>query len=540
LQDCTSNAFSAAAGVLPRSLPQAYGGGSEERIVSDQTALSFASKTAPADGVVVMFAEEGRKLSPAAQDLDKKTKGLLSRAAEIAGFKGKKEQTVDILAPQGLKFARLVLVGLDKPSGYGPEDWLNLGGTVRGLLSGKEAPSAHIFVEMAGGDVATADIASFALGALLRGYKFQKYKTKSRKKKDADAEANDRTLKKIVIHCADPKAASQAFAPVRAMAEGVTLARDLVNEPANVLGPAEFAARAKALTKLGVQVEVLGPKVLQKLGMGALLAVGQGSDRPSQVVVMQWKGAGPRGGEPVAIVGKGVTFDTGGISLKPAAGMEDMKGDMAGAACVVGLMHELAARKAKVNAVGIIGLVENMPSGRAQRPGDVVTSMSGQTIEVLNTDAEGRMVLADCLWYAQERFKPKAIINLATLTGAVMVALGKEHAGLFSNNDELSDRLIAAGRATGEKLWRLPLGAKYDKMIDSKVADMKNTGGKWGGSISAAQFLQRFIKDGTPWAHLDIAGTAMSSVDSEINRSWGSGFGVRLLDRLFADAYERH
>jgi len=279
---------------------------------------------------------------------------------------------------------------------------------------------------------------------------------------------------------------------------------------------------------------------LQKLGMGALLAVGQGSDRPSQVVVMQWKGAGPRGGEPVAIVGKGVTFDTGGISLKPAAGMEDMKGDMAGAACVVGLMHELAARKAKVNAVGIIGLVENMPSGRAQRPGDVVTSMSGQTIEVLNTDAEGRMVLADCLWYAQERFKPKAIINLATLTGAVMVALGKEHAGLFSNNDELSDRLIAAGRATGEKLWRLPLGAKYDKMIDSKVADMKNTGGKWGGSISAAQFLQRFIKDGTPWAHLDIAGTAMSSVDSEINRSWGSGFGVRLLDRLFADAYERH
>jgi leucyl aminopeptidase len=507
--------------------------------VSDLTALSFASETAPADGVVVVFAEEGRKLTPAARDLDKKTKGLLSRAAEIAGFKGKKEQTVEILAPQGLKFARLVLVGLDKPSAYGPEDWLNLGGTVRGLLSGKEAPSAHIFLQTAGGVVAPDDIASFALGALLRGYKFQKYKTKSRKKKDAASEANDRTLKKIVVHSADPKAASQAFAPARAMADGVMLARDLVNEPANVLGPAEFASRAKALTKLGVQVEVLGPKVLQKLGMGALLAVGQGSDRPSQVVVMQWKGAGPRSGEPIAIVGKGVTFDTGGISLKPAAGMEDMKGDMAGAACVVGLMHELAARKAKVNAVGIIGLVENMPSGSAQRPGDVVTSMSGQTIEVLNTDAEGRMVLADCLWYAQERFKPKAIVNLATLTGAVMVALGKEHAGLFSNNDDLSDKLTAAGRATGEKLWRLPLGPKYDKMIDSKVADMKNTGGKWGGSISAAQFLQRFIKDGTPWAHLDIAGTAMSSVDSEINRSWGSGFGVRLLDRLVADAYER-
>ena len=510
-----------------------------EFVVSDQTALSFASKTAPADGVVVVFAEEGPKLTPTAQDLDKKSKGLLSRAAEITGFKGKKEQTVDLLAPQGLKFARLVLVGLDKTSAYSPEDWLNLGGAVRGMLSGKEAPAAHIFLETAAGAVAPADIASFALGVLLRGYKFKKYKTKTRKKNDAAAEANDRTLKKIVIHCADPKAAGQAFAPARAMAEGVTLARDLVNEPANVLGPAEFAARAKGLSKLGVQVEVLGPKALQKLGMNALLAVGQGSARPSHVAVMQWKGAGARGGEPIVIVGKGVTFDTGGISLKPAAGMEEMKGDMAGAACVVGLMHELAARKAKVNAVGIIGLVENMPSGSAQRPGDVVTAMSGQTIEVLNTDAEGRMVLADCLWYAQSRFKPKAVINLATLTGAVMVALGKEYAGLFSNNDELANQLTAAGSVTGEKLWRLPLGPKYDKMIDSKIADMKNTGGKWGGSISAAQFLQRFIKEETPWAHLDIAGTAMSSVDSEINRSWGSGFGVRLLDRLIADRYER-
>ena len=306
-----------------------------------------------------------------------------------------------------------------------------------------------------------------------------------------------------------------------------------------MLGPAEFAARAKELAKLGVQVEVLGEKALQRLGMNALLALGQGSDRPSHVAVMQWLGAGAKGGEPIVFVGKGDTFYTGGISLKPAAGMEDMKGDMAGAACVVGLMHALAERKAKVNAVGIIGLVENMPSGRAQRPGDVVTAMSGQTIEVLNTDAEGRMVLADCLWYAQDRFKPKALINLATLTGAVMVALGKEHAGLFSNNQELTDRLIAAGEVTGERLWRLPLGQKYDKMIDSKVADMKNTGGKWGGSISAAQFLQRFVQEGTPWAHLDIAGTAMSSVDSEINRSWGSGFGVRLLDRLVSDHYER-
>jgi leucyl aminopeptidase len=522
--------------VVARRLPAKA---AKECFVSDQTALSFASKSAPADGVAVVFAEDGRKLAPAAQDLDKKSKGLLSKAAQITGFKGKKEQTVDLVAPQGPKFARVVMVGMDKPGGYSAEDWLNLGGVVRALLSGKEAASAHIFLETAGGEVAPADIASFAQGALLRGYKFKKYKSKARKKNGAASEADDRTLKKIVIHCADPKAAAQAFAPARAIAEGVTLARDLVNEPANVLGPTEFAARAKELARLGVQVEVLGPKTLQKLGMGALLAVGQGSAKPSHVAVMQWKGAGPKGGPPVAIVGKGVTFDAGGISLKPAAGMEEMKGDMAGAACVVGLMHEFAARKAKVNVVGVIGLVENMPSGTAQRPGDVVTSMSGQTIEVLNTDAEGRMVLGDCLWYVQERFKPKAVINLATLTGAVMVALGKEHAGLFSNNDELANQLIAAGCATGEKLWRLPLGPKYDKMIDSKVADMKNTGGKWGGSISAAQFLQRFIKDGTPWAHLDIAGTAMSSVDSDINRSWGSGFGVRLLDRLIADNYER-
>lgn len=505
--------------------------------MSDQTTISFASLKLPEEGVAVVLAEEGPKLMPAAKDLDKRSKGLLSRALGISGFKGKKESSVDLLAPSGFKFARLVLAGIGKTSDYKAEDWLNLGGVVRGMLSGKEAPVAHIVIDGTARAPAPADLANFALGALLRGYKFQKYKSKSRKKNGG--ENNNRALKRIVIHCADPRAATKAFAAARAVARGVMLARDLVNEPANILGPAEFAQRAKELSKLGVQVEVLTPKALRRLGMNALLAVGQGSARPSHVVVMQWKGAGPRGGDPVVFVGKGVTFDTGGISLKPAAGMEDMKGDMAGAACVVGLMHDLAERKAKVNAVGIVGLVENMPSGSAQRPGDIVTAMSGQTIEVLNTDAEGRMVLADCLWYAQDRFKPKALINLATLTGAVMVALGKEHAGLFSNNNELASWLLTAGEETGEKLWRLPLGPKYDKMIDSKVADIKNTGGKWGGSISAAQFLQRFVKEGTPWAHLDIAGTAMSSVDSDINRSWGSGFGVRLLDQLVRDHYER-
>ena len=507
--------------------------------VTDETTISFANLSLPQEGVAVVLAEEGPKLMPAAKGLDEASKGLLSRAANISGFKGKRDSSIDLLVPAGLKFSRLVLMGAGKMADYNAEDWLNLGGTVRGLLTGKEGPTAHIVLDGADRVIAAKDIADFALGAALRGYKFRKYKSKPKKKNDAVVETNNKTLKKIIIHTADPKGATKLYRTSRAIANGVVLARDLVNEPANVLGPAEFAARAKQLTKVGIEVNVLAPKTLKRLGMNALLAVGQGSARPSHVVVMQWKGAGARGGDPIVFVGKGVTFDTGGISLKPAAGMEDMKGDMAGAACVVGLMHELAERKAKVNTVGIIGLVENMPSGGAQRPGDIVAAMSGLTIEVLNTDAEGRMVLADCLWYAQDRFKPKVMINLATLTGAVMVALGKEHAGLFSNNDELANQLIAAGNATGEKLWRLPLGAKYDKMIDSKVADIKNTGGKWGGSISAAQFLQRFVKEGTPWAHLDIAGTAMSSVDSEINRSWGSGFGVRLLDQFVRDHCER-
>lgn len=506
-----------------------------EFTLTNPTTLSFASPSAAAaDGTAVVFAEEGPKLSPTAQALDKKTKGLLRAAAKVSAFKGKKGTSVDVLAPQGVKFARIVLVGLGKPKDFANDDWVNLGGTVRGKLTGQEGDTAHVYLEAARGELPVEDIASFALGAQLRNYSFDKYKSN---KPAADADAM--TLKKFVIHCADPRAAGRAYAPERAIVDGVNFARDLVNEPANVLTPAEFAARAKTLTKAGVQVTVLSEAQMKRLGMGALLAVGRGSENTSHVAVMQWKGAGVRGGDPIAIVGKGVTFDTGGISLKPAAGMEDMKGDMAGAACVVGLMLALAERKAKVNAVGVIGLVENMPSGMATRPGDVVEAMSGTTIEVLNTDAEGRMVLADCLWYAQEKFKPTAVINLATLTGAIMVALGKVHAGLFSNNDDLSDKLIAAGLETGEKLWRLPLGPKYDKLIDSKVADIKNTGGRWGGSISAAQFLQRFVKPDTPWAHLDIAGTGMAAENSDINRSWGSGFGVRLLDRLIRDNYER-
>src|SRR6202000_1479408 len=303
-----------------------------------------------------------------------------------------------------------------------------------------------------------------------------------------------------------------------------------------VLHHEEFSRRATQLQKLGVKVEVLDVKAMTKLGMAARRGRREGARRASRTVIMRWSG-GKKGGAPVAFIGKGVCFDTGGISIKGAANMEDMKGDMGGAACVVGLMHALAARKARVNAVGAIGLVENMPDGNAQRPGDIVTSMSGQTIEIINTDAEGRLVLADVLWYVASKFKPKFMVDLATLTGAIMVALGTEHAGLFSNNDELAGRLIKAGEETGEKVWRMPLGPENDKLIDSQLPDMKNTGGRHGGSITAAQFLQRFVDD-TPWAHLDIAGTAMGAPKTEINQSWGSGYGVRLLDRLVSEYLE--
>ncbi|MGO9697967.1 MAG: leucyl aminopeptidase, partial [Xanthobacteraceae bacterium] len=328
-----------------------------------------------------------------------------------------------------------------------------------------------------------------------------------------------------------------AWASTVGLADGVVLARDLVNEPANVLYPGEFARRASDLRKLGILVEVLDVAAMKKLGMRALIAVGQGSAHESKVMVMRWNG-GKRGADPVAFIGKGVCFDSGGISIKPAQGMEDMKGDMAGAACVVGLMRALASRKAQVNVVGAIGLVENMPDGKAQRPGDIVTTMSGQTVEVINTDAEGRLVLADVLHYVNKRFKPRFMINLATLTGAIIVALGQEYAGMFSNDDKLAERLTKAGEATGERVWRMPLGSEYDKMIDSKFADMKNTGGRYGGSITAAQFLQRFVNK-TPWVHLDIAGTALGSPQTDINKSWSSGWGVRVLNRLVEDYYER-
>jgi len=481
-------------------------------------------------GVLVVFCEENLRFGPATQRALAPLGDLVRRAAAADRFTGKNGSSLDIVAPSGLNAARLAVVGIGKESELESRDIVKLGGIAMGKVP-TAAASATIFAEFGSGALKANQIADLALGARLRAYTFDLYKTK---RKDDEARPGKIELN---FGCSNPASADKAWARQTAIADGVVLARDLINEPANVLYPGEFARRASSLTKLGVGVEVLDVAAMRKLGMGALLGVGQGSAHESRLVVMRWNG-GKRGVDPVAFIGKGVCFDTGGISIKPAQGMEDMKGDMAGAACVVGLMHALAARKAKINAVGAIGLVENMPDGKAQRPGDIVKTMSGQTIEIINTDAEGRLVLADVLHYVNKRFKPKFMIDLATLTGAIIVALGQEYAGLFCNDDKLAERLAKAGETIGERVWRMPLGPEYDKMIDSKFADMKNTGGRWGGAITAAQLLQRFV-DKTPWAHLDIAGTALGSPQTDINKSWSSGWGVRLLERLVEDYYER-
>jgi leucyl aminopeptidase len=495
----------------------------------DALKLGFGPFAAPARGVFVVFCDDGLKFGPSTAMALGRTADLVARAAKAEAFTGKNGSTLELVVPEGLKVARLVVIGAGKPADLQQQDFVKLGGAAMGKLP-VSAAEATIFAELPGGAMRAGRAADLAQGVKLRAYAFTRYKTK--RKDDEKPPAS----RKVTVAVGDVAAARAAFTPCAAIADGVLMARDLVNEPANVLYPEEFARRASTLKKVGVAVEVLDIPKLKKLGMNALLGVGLGSARESRVVVMRWNG-GKKGDAPVAFIGKGVCFDTGGISIKPAAGMEDMKGDMAGAACVTGLMHALAARKAKVNAVGVIGLVENMPDGKAQRPGDIVKSMSGQTIEIINTDAEGRLVLGDVIWYAAQRFKPKFMIDLATLTGAIIVALGHEYAGLFANNDQLAERLAKAGEATGELVWRMPLSKDYDKQIDSKFADMKNTGGRHAGSITAAQFLQRFVND-TPWAPLDIAGTGISAPTTDLNQSWGAGWGVRLLDRLVADFYE--
>ena len=374
-------------------------------------------------------------------------------------------------------------------------------------------------------------LGAFASGFNLKNYSFRKYRSKVREIKNS--------VKKITFLTSSPKESEKEYKLLEKISKGVFLTRNLVSEPANVLYPEQFVDDCKILAKAGIELEIFDEKKLKKLGMRALLGVAQGSVRPARVLVMKWMGSKNKKDKPLAFVGKGVTFDTGGISIKPSGGMEDMKWDMGGAAVVSGLLYALASRKAKANIIGIVGLVENMPDGNAQRPGDIVKSMSGQTIEVLNTDAEGRLVLADILWYVNKTYKPELIVDLATLTGAIIVALGDRYAGLFSNSDSLANNLLKASKNMKELLWRLPLDSEFDKLLNCNVADMKNiTGTRGAGSITAAQFLQRFIGK-TKWAHLDIAGVTWSNKGTALSRAGGTGFGVRLLDNFVKENYER-
>ncbi len=496
--------------------------------------ISFSQLALPKSGAIAVTVGHDRALGTFGRDLDQRTGGALSRAMEAARFTGKAEEILNVYAPTGVDAGRIVLVGTGKSGDMTALTAQNAGGAVvAALLASGETELAIAAERPDGAHLGAVEMAAeLGFGAKLRSYRFDKYRTKEPKEKKP-------SLKKVTVLCEDPAASKKAYGALDKLADGVFLTRDLVSEPANIIYPESFAERCQDLKDLGVEVEVLDEKKMKKLGMGALLGVGQGSARPPRLVVMRWNGAPDAADKrPLAFVGKGVTFDTGGISIKPALGMEEMKWDMAGAGAVTGLMAALAGRKAKANVVGVIGLVENMPDGNAQRPGDIVTSMSGQTIEVLNTDAEGRLVLADALWYTAETFNPRFMINLATLTGAIIVSLGNEHAGIFSNSDELADRLTATGKKTGELVWRMPLSPAYDKDIDSEAADMKNIGspGK-AGSIIGAQFLQRFVKD-VPWVHIDIAGTAWSKADKGTVPKGATGFGVRLLDRMVAEHYE--
>ena len=454
---------------------------------------------------------------------------VLVAGARAARFSGKPGQLHDSFVAAAAGVSHLVLLGAGKADDPARSANLERAGaalTATFLTSG----IAQLTIDAARSKLNTGETAALLLGARLRGWRHDAYRTKL-------ADDQKPTLTTITVAGA-PAGAEAAWASEAALADGVEFTRELVTEPANVIYPESFVARAEAkLAGTGLTLKVLDAAAMTKLGMGALLGVAQGSRREARLLVIEWRGA-DASVRPTAFVGKGVTFDTGGISLKPPGGMEDMKWDMGGAGAVVGAMLALAKRNAKANIIGLCGLVENMPDGNAQRPGDVVTSMSGQTIEVINTDAEGRLVLCDVLTYVQQEYKPVTIIDLATLTGAMIVALGHEHGGMFANDDTLAADLLSAGAASGDKLWRLPLGAAYDKLIDSPIADMKNVGPREGGSITAAQFLLRYIDKGTPWAHLDIAGMVWASKPGATWDKGATGYGVRVLDQYVRDTLE--
>ncbi|MBI77830.1 MAG: leucyl aminopeptidase [Rhodospirillaceae bacterium] len=486
-------------------------------------------------GTYVVFTSDGKKLSSGAADLDPETLDVVKSALNTSQFKGEKGKYLEVFTPPKSRAEKIIVVGIGKLQNIDELAAQSIGGSIFQALSSSSSRAGYVLLdEIKGRKISNSKLtAHIAYGCMLRSYRFDKYKTQEKREVK-------KSLVSVTMMLKDSSTARGLFSPLKSVLEGVFFTRDLVTEPANVIFPISFLARLQVLKKLGVKLEVLDEKQMKKLGMGALLGVAQGSAHKPRLVAMRWDGA-PKSKDkrPIAFVGKGVTFDTGGISIKPSGGMEDMKWDMGGAGVVAGLLYALAARKAKVNAVGVVGLVENMPSSTAQRPGDVVKTMSGKTIEVINTDAEGRLVLADALWWTQKKFKPHTVIDLATLTGAIIVALGYHYAGMFTNNDQLGKKLSLAGEITGEGVWHMPLGDSYDKQVRSQIADMKNVGGRDAGSITAAQILQRFINKDIAWAHLDIAGVTWAQSASATVPKGGTGFGVRLLNKLVEEHFEQ-
>ena len=500
--------------------------------------IEFSFSKAPhknAEAAVLCFYDD-QDPSPSVASLNYELNGFVDHILEKSkGFDGKSGQIEILMLSETSPYGFLVLLGCGKKENLTKIEAENLGGKLCAALEGKKIETVEFYTDsnlLNSGEIS----AHIAAGMALRSYKFEHYQSP---KPDGE---NKATLNAVHFVLFDSETAQDIFAVQACVTEGVFLARDLVNEPPNVLYPDAYAKRIKAQLKpLGVEIEILDEKKMHKLGMGAILAVGQGSDRPPRMVIMRWKGDQSSSDAPLAFVGKGITFDTGGISLKPGAGMEDMKMDMGGSAAVVGLMKSLVLRKAKTNVVGIVGLAENMPSARAYRPADIITSYAGKTIEVLNTDAEGRLVLADALSYVQKIYEPSLIIDLATLTGAMMIALGHEYCGTFVTDDALWEKMQNASAESGEKLWRMPLDEVWKKDMESNISDVQNMAksGRWAGACTAAGFLWHFIEDDTPWAHMDIAGTAWIKSDKDITPKYGTGFGVRVLDRFIADHYER-
>tara|TARA_R100000501_G_scaffold17919_1_gene34818 strand:- start:38213 stop:39706 length:1494 start_codon:yes stop_codon:yes gene_type:complete len=494
--------------------------------------IEFVSDAPREGAALAIFAAKDLVLSQAAQSVDEAANGALRKAARAGRFTGGEGTVLELLDGAGTNASRVVVLGTGEAGSGDAARWEKIGATLAGQLM--RSGETRVVVDMGGLSDLGLDrdeaAAHLALGMAQRGYAFDHYFTKKPKTQQI-------SLETVQIAGAGD-AAAEMWDEWEGVAKGVAFAKDLVSEPPNVVYPISFVERIKALNIPGLKVDALDEDQMREAGMNALLGVSLGSEQPARLLVMEWDGTEGDQKTSHVFVGKGVTFDSGGISLKPGAGMEDMKWDMGGAGAVAGTMVALASRKAKARVIGICGLVENMPDGRAQRPGDVVTSMSGQTIEVINTDAEGRLVLCDALWWAQETYKPEVVVDLATLTGAVIIALGHEHAAAYSNDDGLAGDLLKASATSGDKLWRMPLAERYDKQIDSQIADMKNVGGKDAGSITAAQFLQRFVQDGVKWAHLDVAGTVWASKAMNLHDKGATGFGVRLLDQYVRDVLE--